>query len=75
MKHKIELHTINFKFTVDGVNITVNWQFLGRGYVGAKEYPSTYKVYVNHKDGFHFTTSYQANITNSRNFLDLALKS
>ena len=73
MKNEIQLNKINFHFVVDGKDVIVNWLFLGRGFVQGREYASTYKVYVDYKEGSAFTTSLQANITNSKDLLNKSL--
>lgn len=75
MKNEIQLNKINFHFLVDGKDVIVNWLFLGRGFVQDREYASTYKVYVDYKEGYAFTTSLQANITSSKDLLKKAIES
>lgn len=73
MKNRIALNKINFHFVVDGEDVIVNWLFLGESFIKGKKYKSTYKVYVDYKEGSSFTTSLQANITNSKNMLNQSI--
>lgn len=73
-KNNIQLDKINFHFVVNGEQIIVQWLFLGRSFVASIEYPSVYKVWINYKEGGSYTTSLQANISNSKMFLAKVMK-
>jgi len=68
---KLNLKSIVFTFDVG----TVTWNYEGRGTVAGKEYPSTYSVKVVLSDKFEstFRTSFQANVSNSKDFIHNAL--
>ena len=73
MKNNIQFDKSIFYFLVDGIEVQVQWLYLGRGFVGSREYATTYKVHCNYKDGKSFTTSLQCNYTNSKIFLKNSL--
>jgi hypothetical protein len=68
---KLNLKKIVFTFDVG----TATWNYEGRGEVSGKEYASVYSVEVLLADKFvsTFKTSFQANVSNSKDMITKAI--